>query len=205
MQFFFHSDANTQEEDTYFRITPEYVELERHSVAPPYISFTYLLRWDNSSVICMTCWHDVFNQFLEDLQHPTIGRDHLTMLRDRRPALAQLVENGLSRKYFEGAVMLITDPDDNQIRWAIGRVVRSVIIPTPEKIEEFLFHDRITQSVESVHSTSLRLYEDLTTARKSSAMAKTKVFFRWGFPPEKGPVDCSPLIIPRLRSLFPSS
>ena len=163
MKFFLDAESRPGIEETYIRPTPAYVELQKHSVDPPGISYIYLLFLDEHSLLVAACWLHQFDDWSSLLEDRKMGKHYFRLIKDTYPTVGQLLDNAVNARYSGGALINIEDPDDGERKWVIGTVVGNVAFRSEEEFMSLLDSERMMEAFVTVLGSSFVAVEEMTT------------------------------------------
>jgi hypothetical protein len=180
-----------------------YIELQKHLVDPAGVSYTYILRWNDSAFLVATCLEHDFDKMLLLLRDPKMGSVWLDVIKDTRPTAGRLLENGINARYSNGAVLVMEDPDYGENKNFVGTVVGNVLVNSVKELEEALLSDRMMNAYELVLGSSFTImHEEISSSHVVSIKNKLKTFTYGMFHAQVEAIELASIWIPKLTNLF---
>lgn len=163
MKYFLEDFAEVQSEETFYFVTPSYIELIKTVVNPSSISRTYIwLVQDYTFFIC-TCWEHQFDPWMQLLIERPGGINWFRTLSETYPTAGRLLTNAHTERYSDGVLVNLPDPDDGERKWFIGTVVGNVHLESEDQLQTFLLSDRMMDSYLRVWMPTFELLDELQT------------------------------------------
>ena len=201
MNFFINNSARPPQEKTVINFTPTYIELQKYSVDPPGISYTYIFQWNEYSFFIATCLGHDLDSLTPFLQDPKLGKAWFNFYKEKWPSWGRLMENAMSARYSDGVLLNIEDPDDSERKWVVGTVVGNLLVNSAKELEEAMFSDRMIEAYALVWLASFNLAHEIAT-RPNPTIGLAKMYARAIFQAQLDTIELGSIWIPKIRNLF---
>lgn len=148
MKSFFDSGTVVGHDTLTVHRTPKVIEIEFPGSKGSL--FTYLLPHDDKTAWVVACWADTLD-FLDqtDLREVTANW----------PVAARLLKNARERKFEEGGLVRIKDPETGERRWGVMTEVSGMDIQ--KNADNLWGFPQLLKAIEVVHLASAKMYEEL--------------------------------------------
>jgi hypothetical protein len=201
MNFFINNSVRPPEEKTVTNITAAYIELQKHSVDPPGISYTYVFQWNQHSFFIATCVGRDLDALTPFIQDPKLGNAWYNFYKEKWPSWGRLMDNAINTRYSDGVLLNIEDPDNGERTWVVGTVVGNILVNSAEELEQVMFSERMMQAYALVLAASSTLANDIAT-RPNPTTSLVKMYARGIFQSQLDTIELGAIWIPKIRKLF---
>lgn len=144
--------------------TVSYVELQQPLPNSSIVYNSYILRYSESALLIVAYLNlDQFFQIMDQqMQDPTLAGAYNKTYRETWTYLFTLLDNTINKRFSQGGLFRVEDPDNGDHIWVVGTIVGN--IPSSLTESDVLFHsDRVSDAHALVIQSCAKVIQETST------------------------------------------
>jgi hypothetical protein len=180
-----------------------YVELQQPLPDSSIVYNSYILRYSETALLLVAHLNldQMFHVLEQQLQDPTLAGVYNKTYRETWPYLFTLLDNSVNKRYSQGALFRIEDPDNGDHIWVVGTIVGNV--PPSLTESDVLFHsDRVSDAHKLVIQSCAKVIQETSTRQVNKWKLGLRGMAAGATQGQKLSNELAAAWLPKLKDLF---